>query len=139
MRACCCRAGVIEPAWQQSSRGRIPHRCAEGRVTWAQSRKYPGGATIRARQSFHYFDHLGPREDNMSYKLLSYHAGREVRAGILVGDYVYDAARVGTDTSYATMDGVLRNWKKAHSSFVAGTKAIEAGKSRAKGIALKKI
>ena len=33
----------------------------------------------------------------MSYKLLSYHAGRkEIRAGILVGDHVYDAARVGT-------------------------------------------
>ena len=60
----------------------------------------------------------------MSYKLLSYFADRkEIRAGILVDDHVYDAARVGTDTSYATMDGVLRNWKKAHSAFVAGTGA----------------
>ena len=68
----------------------------------------------------------------MSYKLLSYFADRkEIRAGILVDDHVYDAARVGTDTSYATMDGVLRNWKKAHSAFVAGTKNIESGKSRA--------
>ena len=76
----------------------------------------------------------------MSYKLLSYHAGRkEIRAGILVGDHVYDAARVDTDTSYATMEGVLRNWKKAHSAFVACTKNIESGKSRAKGIALKKV
>ena len=76
----------------------------------------------------------------MSYKLLSYYADRkDIRAGILVGEHVYDAARVGTDTSYATMDGVLRNWKKAHAAFVAGSKLIESGKSRAKGIALKKV
>jgi 2-keto-4-pentenoate hydratase/2-oxohepta-3-ene-1,7-dioic acid hydratase in catechol pathway len=76
----------------------------------------------------------------MPYKLLSYYAGpKEIRAGILVGDQVYDAARAGTNTKYATMDGVLADWKKARKAFSDASKLIDAGKSRAKGTPLKKV
>lgn len=70
----------------------------------------------------------------MSYKLLSYHAGkREIRAGILVGDQVYDAAGVAGRLSFARMPGVLDDWKKARRAFFEAARRIEAGKSRARG------
>ena len=70
----------------------------------------------------------------MPYKLLSYYASpKEIRAGVLVDDMVYDAARVGTNTAYADMMGVLDDWKKAKKALADGVKLIEAGKSRAKG------
>jgi 2-keto-4-pentenoate hydratase/2-oxohepta-3-ene-1,7-dioic acid hydratase in catechol pathway len=75
----------------------------------------------------------------MPYKLLSYYAGpKEIRAGILVDDMVYDAARVGTNTAYADIMGVLDDWKKAKKAFSDGVKLIESGKSRAKGTPLRK-
>ena len=76
----------------------------------------------------------------MPYKLLSYYASpKEIRAGVLVDDMVYDAARVGTNTAYADMMGVLDDWKKAKKALADGVKLIEAGKSRAKGTPLKKV
>lgn len=76
----------------------------------------------------------------MGYKLLSYYAGKkDVRAGVLVGDLVYEASRVGTNTAYAEVYGVLNDWKKAKKALADGVKLIEAGKSRAKGTPLRKV
>ena len=69
----------------------------------------------------------------MSYKLLSYRAGRGARAGVLVGDTVYDAAKVTGAPAYASVLGMLEDWSKAKGSLAQAAKRIAAGKSRAKG------
>ena len=69
----------------------------------------------------------------MSYRLLSYQSGREARAGLLVGDKVYDAARVTGEAGWASVMGALDQWSKAHRAFAQAAKRIETGKSRVKG------
>jgi len=77
--------------------------------------------------------------DSMSYRLLSYRAGREARAGILVGEQVYDSARLTGQPAWSTVFGALQEWAKAHRAFAAAAKRIGAGKSRAKGTALTRV
>ena len=74
----------------------------------------------------------------MSYRLLSFQSGREARAGILVGDAVYDAARLAGEAGWSSVLGALRDWPKANRAFAAAAKRIAAGKSKAKGIPLKR-
>ena len=69
----------------------------------------------------------------MSYKLLSYQVGRDARAGVLVGDTVYDAARVTGVPAYASVLDMLEDWSKAKGSLAQAAKRIAAGNSRAKG------
>jgi len=75
----------------------------------------------------------------MTYRLLSYHAGRDARAGLLVGDTVYDAARVTGNSAYASVLGVVEDWGKAKRVLAQAAKRIAAGKSRAKGAPLKRV
>ena len=74
----------------------------------------------------------------MSYKLLSYQAGRTARAGVLVEDTVYDAAKVTGVAGHASVLGVLEDWGRARRLLAQGAKRLEAGKGRAKGIPLKR-
>ena len=74
----------------------------------------------------------------MGYKLLTYQSGREARAGILVGDMIHDAARLGGDPAWSSVLGALQQWSKANRVFVAAAKRIASGKSKAKGIPLKR-
>src|SRR5438093_577065 len=74
----------------------------------------------------------------MSYKLLSFKSGGEARAGLLVGEQVYDAARVTGKPAWASVLGALRDWPKAHREFAAFAKRIAEGKSKAKGLPLKR-
>src|SRR6266478_4490413 len=74
----------------------------------------------------------------MSYKLLSYQSGREARAGILVGEQIYDAARLAGQPAWSTVLGALQDWGRAHRAFAAGAKRIAEGKSKAKGLPLKR-
>ncbi len=73
-----------------------------------------------------------------SYKLLTYQAGKLPRAGILVGDTVYDAQKITGVAAYETVLGALCEWSKAKKAFALAEKAITSGKSRAKGQPLKK-
>lgn len=70
----------------------------------------------------------------MSYKLLTHQVGREARAGVLVEDTVYDAARVTGVGSYSSVLGVLQDWPKANRALAQAAKRIAGGKSRAKGV-----
>src|SRR5258708_857111 len=70
----------------------------------------------------------------MSYRLLSYQSGREARAGILVGEQIYDAARLTGQPAWSSVLGALGDWGKAHRAFAAAAKRIAAGKSKAKGL-----
>src|SRR4051812_11100986 len=75
----------------------------------------------------------------MPFKLLSYFSSpEENRARVPLDHKGYHPARVGTNTGYADMMGVLNDWKKAKKALADGVKLIEAGKSRAKGTPLKK-
>ena len=72
----------------------------------------------------------------MSYRLLSFQSGREARAGLLVGEEIYDAARVTGQPAYASVLGALQDWVKANKAFKDAAARIESGKSRAKGVKL---
>src|SRR5258706_16471575 len=74
----------------------------------------------------------------MSYRLLSYQSGREARAGILVGEQIYDAARLTGQPAWSSVLAALQDWGKAHPAFAAGAKRVTAGKSKAKGLPLKR-
>lgn len=75
----------------------------------------------------------------MPYKLLSYQAGRTARAGVLVGDMVYDAAKVTGAAGHASVLGVLEDWSRARRLLTQAAKRFEAGRGRAKGIAVKRV
>jgi 2-keto-4-pentenoate hydratase/2-oxohepta-3-ene-1,7-dioic acid hydratase in catechol pathway len=70
----------------------------------------------------------------MSYKLLSYQAGREARAGLLVSNMVYDVARITRAPAYASVLHVLQDWSKARRALAKTAQAIASGKSRARGV-----
>jgi len=75
----------------------------------------------------------------MSYKLVSYRAGaRNARAGVVVDDKVYDAARITAQASYASMLGVLADWNRAQRLLKRAATRIAGGQSKAKGTALRR-
>jgi 2-keto-4-pentenoate hydratase/2-oxohepta-3-ene-1,7-dioic acid hydratase in catechol pathway len=75
----------------------------------------------------------------MPYKLLSYQAGRTARAGALVADTVYDAAKVTGVAGHASVLGVLEDWSRARRLLALAAKRLEAGRGRTKGIPLKRV
>jgi 2-keto-4-pentenoate hydratase/2-oxohepta-3-ene-1,7-dioic acid hydratase in catechol pathway len=77
----------------------------------------------------------------MPYKLLSYQAGRTARAGVLVEDAVYDAAKVTGVAAHASVLGVLEDWSRARRLLAQAAKRLEGGRGRgrAKGIPLKRV
>ncbi len=75
----------------------------------------------------------------MSYKLLMVRSGRESRAALLIGDAVYDAARVTNHAAWSTTHAALAEWPKASRAFADAAKRIAAGKSRIKGTPLKRV
>src|SRR5438477_11500369 len=72
----------------------------------------------------------------MSYKLLSYQSDRQARAGVLVDDVVYDAAKVTGVAAHASVLGILADWSHARTALTRAAKQLAAGKSRAKGTPL---
>lgn len=75
----------------------------------------------------------------MGYKLVSYRAEASgARAGVLVEDSVYDAARITGQPSYADMLGVLADWNRARRVLARAAKRVQSGQSRAKGAPLKR-
>jgi len=65
----------------------------------------------------------------VSYKLLSYQSSSGARAGILIGDRVFDAERLSGIASYATALGVLDDWVAADERFAQ----LAAGESPPRG------
>jgi len=74
----------------------------------------------------------------MPYKLLSYQAGQAARAGVLVGDTVYDAAKVTGLSAHSSVLGVLDDWSRAKRLLAQAAKRIESGKGRVKGVPRKR-
>ena len=75
----------------------------------------------------------------MSYRLLSYQSGREARAGILVEDQVYDPEKIIGTLGYDSVLAILQDWRFASSSLALAAERIIVGKSRAKGVPLKRV
>jgi 2-keto-4-pentenoate hydratase/2-oxohepta-3-ene-1,7-dioic acid hydratase in catechol pathway len=70
------------------------------------------------------------------YKLATYKSADGPRAGIIVGDDVLDAAKATGKAAYATVMGIMADWKAAEPALKAA--AARAGKSKAKRQPLKK-
>jgi 2-keto-4-pentenoate hydratase/2-oxohepta-3-ene-1,7-dioic acid hydratase in catechol pathway len=64
------------------------------------------------------------------YKLATYQTSEGPRAGIVVGEEVFDAAKLTGHAAYATVAGILADWKAAHGALKKA--AAGAAKSRAK-------
>ena len=73
-----------------------------------------------------------------SYKLLSYSANKLPRAGVLVGDVVYDAQKATGVAAHANMLGLLADWAAAKKALAAFEAKVHAGKTRIQGTPLKK-
>src|SRR6266704_6042969 len=94
---------------------------------WSRSKTGSGVSSASSREG-----------KTMSSKLLSFKSGGEARSGILVGEQVYDAARVTRKPAWATVLGALQDWPKAHREFAAFAKRAAGEKSKAKGVPLKR-
>lgn len=75
----------------------------------------------------------------MSYRLLSYRSGKDALAGVLVGDVVYEAAKITRVASYSSVLAILQDWSKAKTLLAQCAKNIASGKSKAKGVPLAKV
>ena len=70
------------------------------------------------------------------YKLATYRSSEGPRAGLVVGDEVFDAAKLTGKPAYASVVGILDDWKTAEG--VLKQAVAKAGKSRLKRLPLKK-
>jgi 2-keto-4-pentenoate hydratase/2-oxohepta-3-ene-1,7-dioic acid hydratase in catechol pathway len=70
------------------------------------------------------------------YKLATYKTSEGPRAGVIVGEEVFDAAKFTGKAAYATVHGILADWKAAEGALKKAT--VGAGKSRAKRQSLAK-
>src|ERR1700691_4095702 len=70
------------------------------------------------------------------YKLATYRSSDGPRAGLIIGDDVFDAAKLTGKPAYATVLGILEDWKTAEGALKKA--AAGAGKSRQKRQPLKK-
>jgi 2-keto-4-pentenoate hydratase/2-oxohepta-3-ene-1,7-dioic acid hydratase in catechol pathway len=64
------------------------------------------------------------------YKLATYRSSEGPRAGLVIGEEVFDAAKLTGKPAYATVIGILEDWKSAESALKKA--AAGAAKSRAK-------
>ena len=68
------------------------------------------------------------------YKLATYQSSDGPRAGLVIDDKVFDAAKLSGRAAYATMLGILEDWRTAQG--VLKKSAANAGKSRVKALPL---
>src|SRR5580700_5802425 len=73
---------------------------------------------------------------SVGYKLATYKSSDGPRAGLVIGEEVFDAAKLTGKPAYATVLGILADWKRAEG--VLKKVAAGAVKSRAKRLPLKK-
>src|SRR6266516_676688 len=70
------------------------------------------------------------------YKLATYQSPDEPHAGLVIEDKVFDAAKLTGKPAYASVLAILEDWKAAQG--VLNKAAANAGKSRVKGLPLKR-
>jgi len=72
----------------------------------------------------------------LGYKLATYKSGEGPRAGLVIGEEVFDAAKLTGKPAYATVMGILADWKTAEGTLKKA--AAKAAASRGKRLPLKK-
>ena len=75
----------------------------------------------------------------MPYKLLTFRTGQGPRAGVLIGETVYDAASVTKVPAHASVLGILDDWARARRLLDLAAKRLESGKARARGVSLGRV
>jgi 2-keto-4-pentenoate hydratase/2-oxohepta-3-ene-1,7-dioic acid hydratase in catechol pathway len=70
----------------------------------------------------------------VSYKLATYQSADGPRAGLVVDDKVFDAAKLTGNAAYASVIGILEDWKSARGALKAA--AAKTAKSKAKSLPL---
>jgi 2-keto-4-pentenoate hydratase/2-oxohepta-3-ene-1,7-dioic acid hydratase in catechol pathway len=75
----------------------------------------------------------------MPYRLLSFRTDQGPRAGVLIGETVYDAASVTKISAHASVLGILEDWARARRLLDLASKRLESGKARAKGVPLGRV
>ena len=68
------------------------------------------------------------------YKLATYQTSDGARAGLVIDDKVYDAAKLTGEPDYASVLGILADWRTARGLLKKA--AAAAGKSRVKPLPL---
>jgi 2-keto-4-pentenoate hydratase/2-oxohepta-3-ene-1,7-dioic acid hydratase in catechol pathway len=68
------------------------------------------------------------------YKLATYQSSDGARAGLVVGDRIFDAAKVTRNSAYASVVGILHDWRSAQSALRKA--AASAGRGKDKGLPL---
>jgi len=74
-----------------------------------------------------------------SYLLVMYQSEKGPRAGIAVGDKVFDAAALTKKAAYATTLDILNDWAKAKGVLKAAAKAAEKSKLKSRPLAKTKL
>ena len=75
----------------------------------------------------------------MPYRLLTFRTGQGPRAGVLIGETVYDAASVTKVPAHASVLGILDDWARARRLLDLASKRLESGKARARGVPLGRV
>jgi 2-keto-4-pentenoate hydratase/2-oxohepta-3-ene-1,7-dioic acid hydratase in catechol pathway len=75
----------------------------------------------------------------MPYKLLSFRVGQVARAGVLLGDTVYDAAKITGVVAHSSVLSMLEDWSRVRRLLARASKQIESGKARSRGVPLKRV
>src|SRR5262249_22388505 len=75
----------------------------------------------------------------MPYRLLTFRTGQGPRAGVLIGETVYDAASVTKVPAHASVLGILDDWARARRLLDLAGKRLESGKARARGVPLGRV
>ena len=75
----------------------------------------------------------------MPYKLLTFRTVQGPRAGVLIGETVYDAASVTKVPAHASVLGILDDWARARRLLDLAAKRLESGKARARGVSLGRV
>jgi 2-keto-4-pentenoate hydratase/2-oxohepta-3-ene-1,7-dioic acid hydratase in catechol pathway len=76
-------------------------------------------------------DDAGEKTDMSGYKLATYKSADGPRAGIVVDETVFDAARLTGEPAYASVLGILEDWRTAQG--LVKKAAASAGRTRVKG------
>src|SRR5260370_15127778 len=97
-------------------------------VRSARKDGYIGGKVARAGEG------RGGETHMDGYKLATYQASDGARAGLVIDDKVFDAAKLTGKAAYATVLGILEDWRTAQG--VLRKAAAAAGKSRIKPLPL---
>ena len=64
-----------------------------------------------------------------TYRLLTYRAAKEARAGLAIGDSLYDAARTSGASAFSAVVAILKDWTRAKRVLEDTAKRVASGRT----------